>query len=67
MTKIALPDREQMTDEEKELFLADLKSVCCEYFETEGKYSLDVTRVESGLSVCVIFDAARIKKFRKPR
>lgn len=60
-------DREQMTDEEKELFLCDLKGVCAEYFEADGKYSMDVTRTEKGFSVCIIFDAARIKKFKKPR
>ncbi|MDE5766376.1 MAG: hypothetical protein K2I17_04340 [Clostridia bacterium] len=60
-------DREQMTDEEKELFLCDLKVVCAEYFEADGKYSMDVTRTEKGFSVCIIFDAVRIKKFKKPR
>ena len=60
-------DREQMTDEEKELFLCDLKNVCAEYFESDGKYSMDVTRTEKGFSVCIIFDAVRIKKFKKPR
>lgn len=67
MTDNFLADREQITDEEKELFLADLKGVCSEYFETDDKYSMDVTRTEKGFSVCVIFDAARIKKFKKPR
>lgn len=58
---------DEMTDEEKELFLLDLKKVCAEYFEADDRYSLDVTRTEKGFSVCVIFDAARIKKFKKPR
>lgn len=60
-------DREQMTDEEKEMFIADLKGVCSEYFETDRKYSLDVTKTEKGFSVCIIFDAVRVKKFKKPR
>ncbi|MDE7380058.1 MAG: hypothetical protein K2N14_03295 [Clostridia bacterium] len=60
-------EREQMTEEEKQLFMSDLKNVCGEYFEADGKYSMDVTRAESGFSVCIIFDAARIKKFKKPR
>ncbi len=58
---------DEMTDEEKELFLIDLKKVCGEYFEADDRYSLDVTRTEKGFSVCVIFDVARIKKFKKPR
>lgn len=60
-------DREQMTDEEKELFLNDLKGVCSEYFEGDGRYSLDLTRTEKGFSACIVFDAVRIKKFKKPR
>ncbi len=60
-------DREQMTDEEKELFLSDLKGVCSEYFEGDGRYSLDLTRTEKGFSACIVFDAVRIKKFKKPR
>ncbi len=60
-------EKEQLTDEEKELFLTDLKTVCSEYFEADTRYAVDVTRTEKGFSVCVIFDAARIKKFRRPR
>lgn len=60
-------DREEMTDGERELFIADLKRVCLEYFEYDGKFSLDVTRAERGYSVCVIFDARRIKRFKKPQ
>lgn len=60
-------ERDLMTDEEKELFITDLKNVCSEYFEADGRYSVDVTRTERGTSVCIIFDAARVKKFKKPR
>ena len=60
-------EREDMTEEEKQLFLHDLKHVCGEYFEADGKYSLDMTRTEKGFSVCILFDAVRVKKFRKPR
>lgn len=67
MNANVLTDREVLTDEEKELFLCDLKAVCGEYFEADGKYSVDVTRTEKGMSVCVIFDASRIRKFKKPR
>ena len=59
-------DREEMTEGERELFIADLKCVCDEYFEGEGRFSLDVTRTENGYSVCVIFDAHRIMRFKKP-
>lgn len=62
-----LNEREDMTDEEKQLFLVDLKKVCGEYFETDGRYSMDMTRTEKGFSVCILFDAVRVKKFRKPR
>ncbi len=62
-----IADREQMTDDEKELFLSDLKSVCSEYFDGDAKFSLDLTRTEKGFSVCIVFDAVRIKKFKKPR
>ncbi len=62
-----IADREYMTDEERELFVADLKAVCGEYFEAGEKFSLDVTKTETGFSVCVIFDAVRIKKFKRPR
>lgn len=67
MNESVLGDREQMTDEERELFITDLKGVCGEYFDADDKYSMDVTRTEKGFSVCIIFDAARIKKFKKPR
>lgn len=67
MSEIPVTDRENITDEEKELFLCDLKTVCAEYFEADDKYTMDVTRTEKGFSVCIIFDAVRIKKFKKPR
>lgn len=60
-------DREEMTEGERQLFISDLKGVCDEYFEGDGKFSLDLTRVESGYSVCVIFNARRIKRFKKPQ
>ncbi len=60
-------DRDLFTEEEKQLFLNDLKNVCSEYFDGDGKYSLDLTRTEKGYSVCIVFDAVRVKKFKKPR
>ncbi len=60
-------EREQLTEEQKELFLCDIKAVCGEYFQADGRYTIDTTPTEKGISVCIIFDAARIKRFRKPR
>ncbi len=59
-------DRDEMTEGERELFLADAQAVFDEYFEREGRITLDVTKTENGYSVCVIFDARRIKRFKKP-
>lgn len=59
--------REEMTQEEKELFLCDIKQVCGEYFECEGKYTCDIAETQDGFAVCILFDARRVKKFRKPR
>ena len=60
-------DREEMTDGEKDLFLSDLKGVCDEYFDDDGNFSMDVTHTENGFSVCIIFNARRIKRFKKPQ
>jgi hypothetical protein len=59
-------DREEISDEEKKLFLKDLKFVCDEYFDGNKNFSLDVTKTESGFSICIIFSADRIKRFKKP-
>lgn len=67
MIDVLIADREEITEGERALFIADLKRVCEEYFEGEGKFSLDVTRTENGFSVCVIFNARRIKRFKKPQ
>ena len=63
----AATERQEMTEEEREVFICDLKSVCGEYFETGEKFSVDVTAMEKGFSVCILFDAHRIKNFKKPR
>lgn len=62
-----LIERDEMTEEEKQLFIADLKYVCGEYFDGDEKFALDVTRTEGGFSVCIIFGARRIKRFKKPQ
>lgn len=59
-------DREDMSDFERGLFLKDLLKVTDEYFETDGKTSLEITRTEDGFIVCVIFTSRRIKSLKKP-
>lgn len=65
--KPLLPDREIMTEAERELLSRDIKRVAEEYFELSGNTCLDITRTESGFSVCVLFDARRIKKLWRPQ
>lgn len=67
MNGFQICDRQDLTDEERELFVTDVKSVCSEYFDGDSKYSVDVTRTEKGFSVCIIFDATRIKNFKRPK
>ena len=67
MNQLILPEKEEMTDDEKALFLADVKRVCEEYFEADGKYSFDIAKTENGFSACIVFDARRVRKFKKPR
>ena len=59
-------DREEMTDLERELFLKDLKRVADEYFELEDSPSLEVTRADSGFTVCLTATARRIKNIKRP-
>ena len=58
-------ERGGMTEGEKQLFIADFMKTCGEYFEFVGRPAVDITRTESGFSVCVIFAARRIKNFKK--
>ncbi|MGN1104242.1 MAG: hypothetical protein ACI4QI_05135 [Candidatus Coproplasma sp.] len=55
------------TEGEKELFIEDLEDVCREYFEGTERYGVDVVSTENGLSVCIVFDAVRVRNFRKAR
>lgn len=55
------------TEGEKELFTEDLKGICREYFEGAERYGVDVVSTENGLSVCIVFDAARVRNFKKAR
>ena len=58
-------DRDEMTEGEKQLFLRDFKRVYDEYFEGDGKPDINLTRTEDGFSVCIIFSASRVKRFKR--
>lgn len=59
--------RVDFSEGEKELFFEDLKTVCREYFEGDDRYGIDVVTTENGLSVCIVFDAMRIRNFKKAK
>lgn len=65
-TGYLFPDREEMSDTERRLFLSDIEKVCREYFEC-GNLSLEITRSEEGFIVCVLFPARRIKNAKSVR
>ncbi|MGN0807734.1 MAG: hypothetical protein ACI4MN_04720 [Candidatus Coproplasma sp.] len=60
-------DKVVFSESEKELFTEDLKDVCSEYFEGAEKYGVDVVSSANGLSVCIVFDAVRVRNFKKAR
>lgn len=60
-------DRDDMAECDRELFLADLKRVYEEYFETDRKASVEVTRSDDGFLICVLISARRIKSVKSPR
>ena len=60
-------DRDEMSELERELFLKDLKKIIDEYFESEGKASLEITRSDEGFIICLLFTARRIKNVKKPQ
>lgn len=62
-----LLDREDMSDFERGLYLKDVHGVNEEYFECDGKPTLEVTRTEEGFLVCVLFSARRIKSGKRPQ
>jgi hypothetical protein len=61
-----LNEKAYMTGVERQLFIGDLKNVCCRYFEDGDKFSLDITPMEDGFCVCIVFDARRIKSCKRP-
>ena len=59
-------DREDMSEFARQLFLKDIKRVLEEYFECNETASLELTRVEEGFLVCVLFTARRVKTVKAP-
>lgn len=62
-----IADNTVFTEGEKELFIEDLQSVCREYFEDSERFGVDVVTSANGLSVCIVFDAVRVRNFKKAR
>jgi hypothetical protein len=61
ITKLISIDRDEMSENEREMFLCDVKKVLTEYFECNEDISLQITRSKQGFIVCLIFSATRIK------
>ena len=67
VNKLLSLDREEMTELERELFLKDLKRVTDEYFESDKKPALEITRADDGFLICLLMSARRIKNVKKPQ
>lgn len=67
VNRILSLDREDMSELDRQLYLADMGRVNREYFECESEPTLEVTRADEGFLVCVIFTARRIKSVRRPQ
>ena len=67
VTRLLSLDRDEMSELERELFLKDLKRIIDEYFESDGKASLEITRSDEGFIICLLFTARRIKSIKKPQ
>lgn len=67
VNRIISLDRDDMSDLERELFLCDLKKITDEYFESDKKPSLEVTRTDDGFLICVLITAQRIKSVKTVR
>lgn len=65
--KPVILERDEMSDFEQNLFLNDAEKVIDEYFELDGKPSLELTRTQDGFLVCVIISARRIKSVKRPQ
>ncbi len=60
-------ERETLSETEKTLFLNDFAAFAGEYFECDGQAEIDLTRTDEGFSVCILFNARRIKKVNAVR
>lgn len=67
LNRILSLDRDDMSDFERELFLSDIKKVTDEYFESDEKPSLEITRTDEGFLICLFMSARRIKNVKKPQ
>ena len=67
VNRVIALDRDDMSDFERELFLKDLNTVTDEYFESDGKASLEITRSDEGFIICVLMTARRIKNLKRPQ
>ena len=67
LNRILSLDRDDMSDFERDLFLSDIKKVTDEYFESDGKASLEITRTDEGFLICMFMSARRIKNVKKPQ
>ncbi len=65
--KPVILERDEMSEFERNLFLNDAQRVIEEYFELDGKPSLELTRTQEGFLVCVIISARRIKSVKRPQ
>lgn len=65
--KPVILERDDMSEFERNLFLNDAQKVIEEYFELDGKPSLELTRTQEGFLVCVIISARRIKSVKRPQ
>ena len=67
LNRILSLDRDDMSDFERELFLSDIKKVTDEYFESDEKPSMEITRTDEGFLICLFTCARRIKNVKKPQ
>lgn len=56
-------DKEEMNEETRAAAVADFSRIAGEYFETDGEILFSVQKEKNELSVCVRFNAVRVKNF----
>ena len=67
INRIISLDRDELSDIERELFLADFSKILKEYFECDGEPTLEITRTDEGFLLCLFATARRIKNIKKPQ